>query len=110
MFRTVIAGLVVGIWLSLLGVEVCEALGFFTFANAQTDQAADDAVESLGQAIPAVDHPYLVIAKHWPSTFTVSQFSGGSASFEPPAGSHQHRLATTVPKQPLYKLYLDLRI
>jgi hypothetical protein len=110
MFRRIIAGLVVSIWLGVLGVEMCEDLGLFTFANEQADQAADNAIESLGQAITAVDHPYFSIAKHWPSRLVVFQFSDGSPSFEPQALSLKHGLIFTAPKQPFYKLYLDLRI
>ena len=75
MFRRVIACLVLGMWLGLLGVEFSEELGLFVFTNEETDQAADDALGSLGQAISAPDQPYFSIAKHWLSKIAVYSLS-----------------------------------
>jgi hypothetical protein len=110
MFRSVIAGLIVSIWLGVLGVEMCEEMGLFAFANQQTAEAADEAVAGLGQAIRGINHPHFIIAKCWPSIFTSFQLSDSSPSFEPLALSQKHKLAATVPRQAIYKLYHDLRI
>jgi hypothetical protein len=112
MFRRVVACLVLGMWLGLLGVEFSEELGLFIFTNEDTDQAADDALGSLGQAISAPDQPYFAIAKHWLSKIAVYPLSGSAFAYKPLALSSQYNLAATVPKHyiPIYKLYLDFRI
>jgi hypothetical protein len=98
-------------WLGLLGVEFSEEVGLFIFTNEDTDQAADDALGSLGQAISAPDQPYFAIAKHWLSKIAVYPLSG-SVAYKALALSNQYNLAATVPKHyiPIYKLYLDFRI
>jgi len=112
MFRKVVACLVLGMWLGLLGVEFSEELGLFVFTNEETDQAADAALGSLGQAISAPDQPYFSIAKHWLSKIAVYQLSDSALACKPLALSSQYNLAATVPKHyiPIYKLYLDFRI
>ena len=112
MFRRVIACLVLGMWLGLWGVEFSEELGLFVFTNEDTDQAADDALGSLGQAISAPDQPYFAIAKHWLSKIAVYPLSGSALAYKPLALSSQYNQAATVPKHyiPIYKLYLDFRI
>jgi hypothetical protein len=112
MFRKVVVCLVLGMWLGLLGVEFSEELGLFVFTNEDTDQAADDALGSLGQAISAPDQPDFAIAKHWLSKIAVYQLSDTALAYKPLALSSQYSLAATVPEHyiPIYKLYLDFRI
>lgn len=112
MFRKVVACLVLGMSLGLLGIEFSEELGLFVFTNEETDQAADDALGSLGQAISAPTQPYFAIAKHWLGKIAVYQLSDSALAYKPLALSSQYNLAETVPKRhiPIYKLYLDFRI
>jgi hypothetical protein len=99
-------------WLGLLGVEFSEELGLFVFTNKDTDQAADDALGSLGQAISAPDHPDFAITKHWLSKISVYPLSDSVLAYKPLVLSGQYNLAATVLKHyiPIYKLYLDFRI
>ena len=111
MFRSVVVSLILGVWVGLLGIEFGEELGVFVFANEQIDQAADDAVEGFGKAIPTADRPQLYFAQRWPSKLAVVQPSDPSADFRPLLHSSRRRLARTVSKKyiPIYQLYLDLR-
>ena len=112
MLRKVTACLVLGVWLGLLAVEISEELGLFAFANEQADQAADDAVEGFGKAIPKAGLRRLIALQPWPSVLAIVQPSGGRLNSQLAFLSGQHRLAGTVPKKsiPLYQLYLGLRI
>jgi hypothetical protein len=112
MFRKVTAYLVLGVWLGLLGVELSEEIGLFVFTNEHTDQAADDALESFGQAIAKADPASSAILKPWLSKIPVYQVSDSVIAYRPLALFRKANLAATVPKPhiPIYKLYLDFRI
>ena len=112
MFQRAVACLVLGLWLGLLGLELSEEMGLFVYTNADTDQAADDALGSLGQAISAPEQTCLAVLKHWLSKLAVYPVFESVGAFKPLALSSQFTLAANVPKPhiPIYKLYLDLRI
>ena len=112
MFPKVIACLVLGMWLGLLGVELSEEIGLFVFTSEHTDQAADDALESLGQAISKTDQASPSILKAWLSKIVVYHVSDSAIAYKPLALLRESNRAATVPKPhiPIYKLYLDFRI
>ena len=112
MFRKVIAYLVLGLWLGLLGVEFSEQLGLFAFADEQTDQATDTALESFGYAIQLWDDQYSTAATHWLGQLALDGSIDISPVFEPLVLAYKYRLAATVPKHsiPIFKLCLNFRI
>ncbi len=107
MVKKTIACLLFVVWVGLLEVEFCEELGWFAFADEHTAQAADDAAENLGRAIPAVYHSFWAFAKHLPLKLASVRSFAGSPAFELLALSSRHQLSRTIPKYlPIYKLYL----
>jgi hypothetical protein len=112
MFRKVIACSVLSLWLGLLGVEFSEELGLFSFTNEQTDQAADNALASLGYTIQLQSGQDYIAATHFLSQLSVVHSIDILPNFESLSLSYKHRLAATVPKNlvPIFKLCLNFRL
>jgi hypothetical protein len=76
----IVAGLFLGIWLTLLAVEFCEDAGLFDYDDPGMDQSVNATLNSLGDAIQLDDyhhHPLKIIFPvfflgtldpyHWPN-------------------------------------------
>lgn len=58
MRQRIVSGLVLSLWLFLVGVELAEELGFFDFDDPGLAQTMDRIVDSFGQSTPIDDHQH----------------------------------------------------
>ncbi len=58
MRQRIVSGLLLSLWLFLVGVELAEELGFFDFDDPGLAQTMDGIVDSFGQSTPIDDHPH----------------------------------------------------
>ena len=56
MRQRIVWGLLLSLWLFLVGVELAEELGFFDFDDPGLAQTMDGIVNSFGQSTPIDDH------------------------------------------------------
>ena len=60
MRQRIVSGLLLILWLFLVGVELAEELGFFDFDDPGLAQTMDRIVDSFGQSAPIDDHQHLL--------------------------------------------------
>ena len=58
MRQRIVSGLLLSLWLFLVGVELAEELGFFDFDDPALAQTMDGIVDSFGQSTPIDDHQH----------------------------------------------------
>jgi hypothetical protein len=58
MRQRIVSGLLLSLWLFLVGVELSEELGFFDFDDPALAQTMDGIVGSFGQSTPIDDHQH----------------------------------------------------
>lgn len=58
MRQRIVSGLLLSLWLFLVGVELGEELGFFDFDDPGLAQTMDGIVDSFGQSTPIDDHQH----------------------------------------------------
>ncbi len=112
MFRRVVVSVILAIWCCLLAIELSEELGLFVFASVQTDQAADDALDGFGKAIPTAYLEPLGATPLGPSELAIVQPIAGRLIARLTFLIAQHLLAEAIPKPfvPLYIFFHDLRM
>jgi hypothetical protein len=58
MRQRIVSGLLLSLWLLLVGVELAEEFGFFDFDDPGLAQNMDGIVDSFGQSTPIDDHQH----------------------------------------------------
>ena len=58
MRQRIVSGLLLSLWLFLVGVELAEELGFFEFDDPGLAQTMDGIVDSFGQSTPIDDYQH----------------------------------------------------